>query len=298
MRAWLCFLLASQIRFGRGEQFAVGTCPKVGGKVIKGKADAKTCLDISNSCCVTNGNIEEPIVATDNEKQQTGTVSNGGNLMSCKDKWTPVLGEYTCSIKGTVGMSYFTYTCCNPKPPGLSLVAIIAIILVVLVFIAGLAYIYSRDTASRRKDDKNQDHTLHKSLLDNDGLEMGVAQPISHLGSSISKASNMSALEASEREIRQSDQNKSDIAVKAVAAAPAIRLEQVETFRIRLGFNIAACEAPGSSAKTGSVLLQGSMFEVDQKAPSTTDRQVFLHAAARPAPESVSSLRQLHERSA
>jgi hypothetical protein len=75
---------------------------------------------------------------------------------------------------------------------------------------------------------------------------------------------------------RQPDQNKSEITVEA---APVITmLEQVETYRIRLGFQIALREAPGSSTKTGSMLLQGSMFEVDQKAPSTTDKQVFLHA--------------------
>jgi hypothetical protein len=127
--------------------------------------------------------------------------------------------------------------------------------------------------AYRRKDDKNQDNALHESLLDNDGLEMSVAQPISHQSSSTSAASNTSALEASESETRQSGQSKSEIAVAAGAAAP-----RIETYRIRLGFEIALRAAPGLSAETGSVLLQGSMFEVDQKVPSATDNQVFLHA--------------------
>jgi hypothetical protein len=141
----------------------------------------------------------------------------------------------------------------------------------------------------RRKNDPLQDNKLGESLLDNDGLEMDTlpapksALPngqdqelsISHLGSNIPTASNVSALSKT----TQSVQSKSEIAVEAIAAAPVITmLEQAETFRIRLGFQIALRAAPGSSAKTGSMLLQGSMFEVDQKAPSTTGNQVFLHA--------------------
>jgi hypothetical protein len=143
-------------------------------------------------------------------------------------------------------------------------------------------YIYHR-----RKVDKSHDHDgivlhfskddpLHESLLDNDGLEMGVAQPISHLGSSISTSSKQHI-----RHQRRTISVGSSISVKAVAVAPAMHitmLEQVETYRIRPGFQITVCAAPGSSAKTGSMLLQGSMFEVDQKAPSATDNQVFLHA--------------------
>jgi hypothetical protein len=135
--------------------------------------------------------------------------------------------------------------------------------------------------AYRRKDVKTRResyHTLHESLLDNDGLEMGVAQPISHQSSSISTASNVSALE--KRESENMEAAIHGYAVDAVAAAPVITmLEQVETYRIRLGFQIVVREAPGSSAKAGCMLLQGSMFDVDQKAPSTTfDNQMFLHA--------------------
>jgi hypothetical protein len=148
----------------------------------------------------------------------------------------------------------------------------------------------------KRSNKQPRSSSMETPLLKNDTLEMGVmgaggtyaastdglemAQPNSHLSSSISSASNVSAMEASESETRQSDQNESvEADVAAVVAAPVIiRLEQVETFRIRLGFQIALREAPGSSAKTGSMLLQGSMFEVDQKAPSATDNQVFLHA--------------------
>jgi hypothetical protein len=172
MRVLLCFFLASQaLILVRGTQFAVFTCPKVDGKVITGKADAKTCLDISNSCCVTSGANSvgiPPATATDNGKQQKGNLQNGGNLMSCKNKWTPTQGEYGCSISGTYSTTYYTYTCCNPNPPGMSLGAIIAIIFVLLVVIAVLAYIYFKH--SKASSGKNPGTTLGDPLLANDGM--------------------------------------------------------------------------------------------------------------------------------
>jgi hypothetical protein len=265
---------------------------------------------------------------------------------------------------------------------GGDMLVVIAMVIVALACAAGFVYYRRRASAAHNKDDP-----LQKSLLDGDELEMGslgtaaegmapkdavlrtgfVRTPISHLGSSISTASNVSALQGHESETRQSFQNKSELTVEA-AAAPAITqlrtsdavgqikqsatvgyqaettlasnaveqtkqsatsnigkyhigqeveapfrgtvvritpneagavsgpgvldirtagdaavaaitvLDQVETFRIRLGFQIALRQGPGSAVKTGGMLLQGSMFEVDQKAPSTTDNQVFLHA--------------------
>jgi hypothetical protein len=55
-------------------------------------------------------------------------------------------------------------------------------------------------------------------------------------------------------------------------------LEQTETFRVRLGFQISLRNVPDYGEKTGSMLLQGSTFEVDQKATRAKDSQVFLHA--------------------
>jgi hypothetical protein len=54
------------------------------------------------------------------------------------------------------------------------------------------AYMY------RRKYDKNQDLTLRESLLDNDGLEMSVGQPISHVGSVIRPNGDSDVLQRSQ----------------------------------------------------------------------------------------------------
>jgi hypothetical protein len=55
-------------------------------------------------------------------------------------------------------------------------------------------------------------------------------------------------------------------------------LEQVETFRVLLGFQIPLHKTADSDERTGTVLLQGSTFEVDKKAVRAKDNQVFLHA--------------------
>jgi hypothetical protein len=55
-------------------------------------------------------------------------------------------------------------------------------------------------------------------------------------------------------------------------------LEQTETFRVCLGFQISLRNVPDYGEKTGSLLLEGSTFEVDQKATRAKDSQVFLHA--------------------
>jgi hypothetical protein len=249
MRVWLFFLLASHTLFlVRGQEFPVSDpsrCAKVGGKVIKGKADAKTCLDISNSCCVTsgaNGIGAAPETATDNGKQQTGTLQDAGNLMSCKDKWTPVEGAYGCAISGTTSSTYFTYECCNPKPPGLSLVAIVAIILVVLVVLAGMAYIYfTRDKAS---SGKNSGNNLEDPLLSNDGMV-----PLVVLDGG-----------------RFTDPSTTKV-----------------MYRVSRNVKIGLHEGPDSlSAKTGEVLAYGETFEVTETKVVATDdgkTQTFLHVA-------------------
>jgi hypothetical protein len=172
-----------------------------------------------------------------------------------------------------------------------TVVVVISLILIGAIAI-GLVF-FRRSRKSAETNNGLKDPLLLNDHGD-DAFELGViaalplasddktsaAKPISHLRSSISTASNVSASEENRSEKTQSGQNKSDTAALGqVVAVPIITmLEQVETFRIRLGFQIAVRVGPGSSAKTGSMLLQGSMFEVDQKSSSTTDNQVFLHA--------------------
>jgi hypothetical protein len=97
---------------------------------------------------------------------------------------------------------------------------------------------------------------MQAPLLQNDTLEMSRMSPSSTDAESYDEISTTSSA------------LKADVSV----------LEQVETFRVRLGFQISLRKTADSDERTGSVLLQGSTFEVDKKAVRAKESQVFLHA--------------------
>jgi hypothetical protein len=141
---------------------------------------------------------------------------------------------------------YTEFYCCPPSAT-LSPGVIVGVIFGLLAAAAAFYFLYYK----KRSDQPRTSSTIKEPLLENDALEMGV------MGAAASVVGTEKPAEE-----------------QFVVTAP----EQVETFRVCLGFQISLCKAPDLSEKTGSTLLQGSTFEVDQEVGRENDKQVFLHA--------------------
>jgi hypothetical protein len=145
-----------------------------------------------------------------------------------------------------------------------------------LVLVAALAYFYYKKTS----DGNKRGNILGDPLLPNDGMvPLTILNPTLSFGS-LKDSGTAPEAEKDETYLQHKNRQPEDTMEINSGGDTAVVsvLERVETFRVRLGFQISLRKTPDSDEKTGRALLQGSTFEVDKKATIAKGNLVFLHA--------------------